>query len=294
MAAKELSDAIRREMDDALNAARIWHIHAMGWLDADTPDPEFVGHAMWQTDPPIDIDWTMFSARRSMREPTPPLQPSPEWLKVLAVSGADFEGLMKAARMSIGLFLIQTKIVSATEFSDDDFFELHWMSAVIYLATASERIREFFIAAAFHSNQNQYLARGKIFNSEKRTLYVTPFMEAIASFSSRELLDTLTKFPPLASSIQTLRDKRNELIHELATTMGRNERKRLSEKRERGHAPRFDFEELQALIATEREARARKMAEPVKELADWYHLLLQISNQAFVFENVLRRNNNQH
>jgi hypothetical protein len=36
------------------------------------------------------------------------------------------------------------------------------------------------------------------------------------------------------------------------------------------------------------------MAEPMKELANWYHLLLQISNQAFIFENVLRRNNNQH
>ena len=104
MASKEFSDAIRAEMETALNAAGVWHMHAMGWVDAETMDSESIGHAMWQTDPPADIDWSAFYERRATAEPPKPLPA--EWLKLLAVSGADFEGLMKAARMSIGLFLI--------------------------------------------------------------------------------------------------------------------------------------------------------------------------------------------
>src|ERR1700722_16864820 len=107
---KEINKAMRQEMEVVLNAASIWHIDAIGWLNADDMDPEFIGHAMWQTDRPLDDDWSTFNARRPTKEQAPSIQPPEEWTKVIAVSGVDFEGLMKAARMSIGLFLIQTKI----------------------------------------------------------------------------------------------------------------------------------------------------------------------------------------
>lgn len=287
MSGKETSDAIRAEMEDALNSASIWHLNAMGWKDAYTEDDEFIGYAMWQTDPPVDEDWTTFNARRRISNPPNPMPP--EWLRLLAVSGADFEGLMKAARLSIGLFLIQTKIIVANEFSDDDFFELHWMSAIIYLSTASDRLRDFLIAAAFRMTFNEYKAKGKRFHTHARTLYVTPFLEAQELFASSNFSVTLEKLQTTAIEIQRLRGKRNELIHELATTMGRREHERLNKKEQPAEPRKISFQELQESIKIMRGERARKMHETTKELSDWYGLLLRASNESFIFENRRRR-----
>jgi hypothetical protein len=291
MASKELSEAIRAEMESALIAAGVWEIGSMGWVDAETMDPETVGHAMWQTDPPLDIDWTTFAARHARAEPPGP--PPAEWLKLLAISGADFEGLIKAARLSIGLFLIQTKIIRTTEFSDDDFFELHWMSAVIYLATAAERLREFFVAAAFRQTQAEYRARGRCYRDQERARYATPFLEALELFRSSELSSELEKLNGMASSIQTIRDKRNELVHELATSMGHRERQRLSEQHQR-RAPTRDvsFAEMQAAVVVMKDERTDRMAKTTKELADWYALLLSASNEVFVVEHGRRQQQN--
>jgi hypothetical protein len=203
--------------------------------------------------------------------------------------GADFEGLIKAARMSIGLFLIQTKIIVATEFSDDDFFELHWMSAVIYLATAAERLREFFVAAAFRQTQAEYRARGRCYRDQERAWYATPFLEALELFKSSKSSSELEKLNAMVLQIQIIRDKRNELVHELATSMGRRERQRLSEQQQRPVSDDLSFAEMQKAIAAIKDERAARMAEATRELTDWYTLLLSASNEAFIFEHERRQ-----
>lgn len=47
-------DAIKREVQAALKDAAIYEIGSYGWLNKDEPDPEFIGHAMWQDAPPLD------------------------------------------------------------------------------------------------------------------------------------------------------------------------------------------------------------------------------------------------
>jgi hypothetical protein len=48
-------DALKREVQAALKDAAIYEIGSYGWLNEDEPDPEFIGHAMWQVDaPPLD------------------------------------------------------------------------------------------------------------------------------------------------------------------------------------------------------------------------------------------------
>ena len=49
--------------------------------------------------------------------------PIPEWRRVAAVSGADFDGLVQPARVSIGLFLLQATIISEFRFQNDKFFD---------------------------------------------------------------------------------------------------------------------------------------------------------------------------
>ena len=88
--------------------------------------------------------------------------------------------------------------------------------------------------------------------------------------------------------IQTIRSKRNELIHELATSMGRRERQRLREPQQRP-TENISFAELKKARAAMKDDRADRMAEATKELADWYALLLSASNEAFIFEHVRRQ-----
>lgn len=282
MGTKEINDALRIEVEETLHAAGIYDVESFGWLDADRPDPKFIGHAMWQVEPPVDIDWSGFSARRPFRELPPAIMSTPAWLKALQVSGTDFTGLLKAARMSIGLFLVQIKIVDF--FSYDDMMDMHRMSAIIYLATATDRLREFLIAAAFHESPKEYLHRGDIYKSKKRSWYSTPFSEAADMTGAA----ALAKLQPMASRIQNLRITRNKLVHEISTSMARHERARIEEPRSNEREP-MDFKELQSLVALAKKENESKKQSAINELAGWYHVLIGASNEAFIFENETRR-----
>jgi len=46
----QLDEVLRSEAEDLLQEAGVFEFDSYGWLNADDADPEFVGHAMWQTD----------------------------------------------------------------------------------------------------------------------------------------------------------------------------------------------------------------------------------------------------
>jgi hypothetical protein len=285
---KEIDDTMRVEIENLLNSEKIWAFDAFGWVSADDVDPEFVGHAMWQTEPPIDIDPLIFNSRRHS-DAEPPPRPE-EWRQLLAVSGADFGGLMKAARMAIGLYLVQSRVSQEAQFPSDDFLDLHRTSSIIYLATASERMREFFVAAAFRLAQNHYVARGAAYRDQKRTWYTTPFMEALEHFTTGEFPELLGKLLPMAKQIQTLRGKRNLLIHELATAIGRRERELVKdETAPRAMATDFNYSRIKEAARLARVERDELRTRTTAELRDWYDLLARAINEAFIFEYRRRR-----
>jgi hypothetical protein len=47
--------ALQRDVQEALNEASIYAIGSYGWVSENDPDPEFIGHAMWQVDQPENI-----------------------------------------------------------------------------------------------------------------------------------------------------------------------------------------------------------------------------------------------
>src|SRR5690242_3469135 len=53
-AALELVD---KEAEQCLDRASVYHVSAYGWLDADSVDPEYIGHAKWQLEPPFEPDF---------------------------------------------------------------------------------------------------------------------------------------------------------------------------------------------------------------------------------------------
>jgi hypothetical protein len=92
----ELNEGLRRDIEALLHQIGI--ARSYGWQNAYDADPDFIGHATWQTDAPLDDLFERESGSATRPD-------APEWLKRIALEGTDFEGLMQAARISIGLFL---------------------------------------------------------------------------------------------------------------------------------------------------------------------------------------------
>jgi hypothetical protein len=77
------------------------------------------------------------------------------------VAGEDFAGLVEAGRLAIGLMLYQSNLVGE-KFDHFDttspvpFISVHLMSAMIFLGSASDRLRDFFVASVFEKEPAQY------------------------------------------------------------------------------------------------------------------------------------------
>src|SRR5258708_856832 len=84
----------------ALIAADVYDIGNYGWLNENEADPDFIGHAMWQTDQPLARALDDPLEEQPVRE-----RPSPRDKQIL-VAGEDFCGTMRLARLSIGLALL--------------------------------------------------------------------------------------------------------------------------------------------------------------------------------------------
>ena len=88
------------------------------------------------------------------------------------VAGEDFEGLMRVARLSIGLCLLHRDITIENSYEHNRYFWLHYLDAMIQLSMASDRIRDYFIIAFFKIDPREYC-------KDKRTRkYIAPFEEA--------------------------------------------------------------------------------------------------------------------
>ena len=283
---------IMQEIDRLLMDKNIYKIGNYGWLNENDADPDLLGHALWQTD--------SLSARYvfTFNAPNPP--ELKEWQKFLMVAGSDFEGLMEAARLSIGVALFQhQRATGPFEAIDDGMFQLHLMSSMMSLGAASDRIRDVFIAAAFEKSTKCYQMDKSV--GEKRTRYATPFKEARLLLSipstanlAEEFGNAKDKLPNAAVEIHKLRNLRNEIVHDIATELGRRE-KSLIDNPPHGTADAIDSkvftEELrkwkEAARRTEEEHRTR-IAAAIDTPIKWYQKLVEFSSLIFLVENQSR------
>jgi len=277
---KKLDEYIRGELAELLRTNAIYKLNHYGWLDADTPNPEFIGHAL-----PPPLGWDFAFANTFAGNPLsnfPPLQP---WQKFLSISHSDFEGLMEAARLSIGLALFHGALLKDEPFADESLFRVYRMASIINLSMASDRIRDILVAAIFQKSTKEY-AKGK-YSESKRSLYTTPFCEA-ASVLTRfaELSNSLVQLSELANKIFELRQQRNEIVHEIATHLGWSEKRRLNDQ----SVNISKTERLKKRVSVDRdlvavEHRARNTEKIEMELEapiKWYRLLIMLSNCVFI------------
>jgi hypothetical protein len=290
---KNLDETMRRDAEQLLRDEKIWLFGTFGWLNANDVDPEYLGHAMWQTDDPGDIYLTYavvgnYSKRQRPADPE-------QWQVLTVISGTDFYGLMETARLTIGLLLLQARLRRDNTFHNNEYFDLHWMSSIIYLSTASDRLRDLFVNAVFHESADNYGRNGS-YNGKKRRLYATPFEEAISTKKPHHgtLTEPFDRLPTMAEKICHFRKRRNEIIHEVATSMGRHTREMFKEcSWKTPTLPDDGFRDikraLQEYKQEYKDAHEKHISEIICELRDWYFLLARASNEVFIIENTLRR-----
>ncbi len=270
-----------------MQARGVYEIGSYGWLNEDEPDPASLGHAMWQHD--------SLSTKYALATEASHLPELEDWQKFLMISGSDLEGLMEAARLSIGLLLLHYETVKQAFLSLDPFFQLQLISSVMILGSASDRIRDVFVAAAFHMDTDKYKSDGSISQTDrkKRSLYARPFdeiarqlVEPHSTLPVEDIIKSTEELKSLAPRVQAFRKLRNHVVHTVASEMGKTEREILNRSAadtttmRRWSDPNSSRwrEEGERAEKTFREGREND----VNQVVDWYKLLIEFSNNVFV------------
>lgn len=277
-----LKERLAEELEAVLREASLHSISSYGWLTENEPDPDFIGHAMWQSDgPSIPDDWLFNGKPLTVR----PKENENDTIWI----GADFEGMMEMSRLSIGLSLIWKGEALVDLINTPQFFWLHHADALLKLSMASERLRDLLIVASTGRPRTCYPSR-----IDRNSKYVRPFHEASKMLRDRgkwiyRLSDPLSDLPEKADKIYVLIKKRSTLAHEIATDIanflkacGREMVEEYSDPQERsavcGEGDWFPR-------ASRGEASHRESVEAaVKDMKDWYLLLVDASNLVFQIE----------
>lgn len=284
-----LLKCLNQEIAEQLRSCEVYDIGHYGWQDENTPDPQFLGHAMWQVDPPLQQDHNSLLGDTPVRH-----RPSVE-NEVLAVSGSDFEGLMRLSRVSLGLSLWHQKFAELETFEDNDHFWLHYLSTMVMLNAASDRLREFFVMSFFRTNTNAYNSKKGTCSGNKFSWYQTPFVEAKKSGNSSTEVQ-LNELARLAEMIYRHRDNRNTIVHEIATKVGERERALTRLQRDLFDQQQISdfvpkspsFEESKGLFAQAQDSHNAKIRKSIDDVVSWYKILIKASSYAFEVEKRIR------
>jgi len=297
---QKLVKYLDQEIEARLVERQIYDIGHYGFLDGDTYDPEFLGHAMWQVQSPLLND----SLNLGFSDILVTHKPTKEE-EALVVIGRDFEGQVRLARMSLGLALWQQELAQDAVFDDNDYFWLHYASAMVMLSAASDRIREFFVMAFFRQEINAYenMKAERKWKGDPKSWYVTPFIHArdLEATGSRDQLieKLLQKLVSLTENVFRNKEHRNGVVHEISTVIGKRER-------EVTHRLRQRFDEQQGSNPTPHTSEIGDPAETLKEVQNvhsaklhkaagqiisWYTTLIRASSLVFEVENRTRGRN---
>ena len=286
-----LTDSIEQQAEIALIAERIYKIEVHGWLNADDPDPEYIGHAMWQVDQPRVHLSALFNEQPVRDVPS-------EIERRILLAGEDFYGLMQASRLSIGLGLLWRQRASGHPFAENQYFWLHHTDAYVKLAMASERLRDLLIIACTGGTVEKFEAAPK---ATRNRWYATPFEQAEALLVGRRMLDVRVLgpsrlLPPVGPKIYAYIERRNKIVHEIATQLARLSMFAVAEVRRRREAETsvssaHEVEGksgFQLPTTGEVSASRSEVESAVAELKDWYALLIGASNIVFQVEHWIR------
>jgi hypothetical protein len=274
---------LEREVEQALTDASIYDIGSYGWVNENDADPEFIGHAMWQIDQPHIDENSLFGELPVHNRPK-------ESEKEILTAGEDFCGMMQASRLSVGLTLLWRDHAIKDPFQEHSFFWLHHTDAFLKLAIAADRLRKLLIIACTGDMPKSYEKKSK-----RNRRYATPYQEAAGLLTERGFKDDrveepLAALPEFGLKLFSYIDRRDDIVHKIATPMAKIVRKTVTELQERydqeqksGFTPSDPMSWLSVPDSVEKELR-QNLDTAVQELRNWYLLLIHTSNSVFQIE----------
>jgi len=257
---EKLIEYLDEELRESLNERGLFEIGQYGWLDDGELDPEYCGHAMWQEKPPE--------------------------LKKLLILGEEFAILMRSARHSLGLTCLYSDATSSSLNDTCSSGSFYFADTINKLNLSSDRIREFLITAFAHRSpgKDSLQQPGKIARGERAyDTFRAPFQYILKEVSSwtdatASLLQHLSNIMPLAEKIAAKRSKNRNPVNHL--TLSQHRISTAVSNLAMGYPD-------EALFDNNPSANNSSS----QELVDWYNHLVEISNQVFMAEHLLRRQN---
>ena len=193
----ELLKDMDEKVERLLNHEGIYAVGSYGWMNHDEADPDYIGHMIWQTDPPFQPDFeTILGGGLFTYEPT-------ERDEVLTRNGEDFVAVMNAARRSIGNALIRWQAINPRVVGDSDEFWENYSISTMLLAIAADRMRDFLVMA--------------LENIE----YASSRNESDQKASVQRAIDRVPGLASLASKLQVFKKVRNEIVHRVTMLAAR-------------------------------------------------------------------------
>ena len=287
---EKLVEYLDQEASNLLLSNDVYDIGNYGWQSEDTEDPDYIGHAMWQINPPVETEWDYLFRNGPVRHrPT-------EKEKLLTVAGNDFEGLMRASRMSIGLCLLHKSIAMQKPLDDNHYFWLHHTDSVLQLNMSSDRIREYFVVAFFDETSETYKDKGR-----KNSWYVTPFIQVKDHCQGNQvkpnITNAVTPLTDMAAKIYSFRESRNKIVHDISTKLGKMH-KELIERQQQAYdaadtantsANIIGYDSVLEKQKEINEEHEKELSASSSMIIEWYKMLVKFSSHIFEAEHWLRK-----
>ncbi len=274
---EKLVEYLDEELRTFLNDKGIYEINQYGWLIDDSPDPEYLGLAMWQAEPP-GRNATPYNDTTS---PDPHLS-AIDMAKIFA-AGREFEVLMQTARQSIGFTFLYHETSETLADNLNSCLWNHYSDTVMKLNMATESLREIFINAFASQVKNSYPNNLPAKSSDPRDThnhFCRPFIEAKAKLSEtpeyyEEVLDCFKELLPLIEKASLFR--LNGL--EISCNQSFFQDACLGDISLSGHSEMLNDKEEQPSLIKDFLPR---------EITKWYKTLVDTGNQVFLAEYLMR------
>jgi hypothetical protein len=278
---KMLLTELDEEADRLLCTHKIWTLHGYAWDGLDTPSDEYVGLAMWELNPPFEPDWQALMNRGQIVDYEPTKRD-----EVLLQNGEDFVGTMEFARQSLGMALCYASVGDQKYniFGKAPFWQ-SVATTLTWLNVASDRLRDYFLMAAFGQKKGTYSESYKTRNQTKESPpFAVPFEQAATSAlaDKKQILGTLVD---LARKFQSYRKDRNAIVHEIASKSAEASISNLKEQRElaKTRKPRqFEHLDMEELVA--RDKADTTVPSEIERMKTWYACLVKAGSLIFEFE----------
>jgi hypothetical protein len=207
---KSLLGVLHDEAEELLVQNKVWDVSTCGWEDADTPNAEYFGIAIWEMNPPFEHEWgTLLEGHTPKHHPT-------ERDEILLRTGEDLIATMIFARRSLGMALCFAAVSDPAATGGNDEFWQEYATTLMWLNIACDRMRDFFLMARFGQRKKQYEERYRVENKTTKVPYSAPFKAGVQGVASN-LSKCLNELALLTENLQEHRHERNVRVHEIAT-----------------------------------------------------------------------------